>query len=871
MLPLWIIDLSRDPQAQEHIRTKIESLPGAKESWRHTTYADIDLDSETWFADFVQELVKSGQDSLRDLKSIKPINECCMNICVLGDATEEYTLKFFSSVAAIIKKEKARIIPNHVHQGINILGMLFVPSDIHNQEFDKRQRVLRCLKELDVQQRVNLAAGYDRVMLYQDTQRRTAKFYPLLNKEQRLDYLLQCILHLYYICDSTHPLLDGNGGGEDFFFSMGVGSLYYDTNEQDAKDLRLVGNNIMSSIKEKGTADVQDHEIRLFDPNMISTSKLFDILQVNMTGAPDTSSVGVPRPPKDPVENFNDKHLIQFYYHQYIKTYPTKLMEKVIEKIGDSTKEHLEKINSRVKDYYNDTVEVIQKKLRETIKLTITPEVGCLTLIKKKINDLKESIAKVRSAVDEDAEVMIWNEIIENKVPKRLHDAFNDYHGCFKHDEINTGANSCENKKSEVTAKLTALMKHEPTIMSTLARSFLAGVILVLAVMPVLESISPALINLGNVKSWAFLWAGVIFLIPLFVKYFQYVRFNKKKQRLCDQLIAFYLHDAYARLVNRAKNQVYEYYDKLSELCSEYIKRCDTIIDAKELLKDKDVYTLDLPKTMFNQPVIEGKCCGITIFPDSEINKNLISVRGYTARVDSITKKQHYAIVQDFPDLFMMLFRDVKVYDRVYRNTETQEVLSRSDEDIINERNATWEAIRAEFQEEFAKEIKTIFIPRTDTTVAQKLALLASQPENQKGFEIFTNFCETSGEFTANDDIEFADMKTNSITMQQAFAKHLPMYTTVCQVNEDEMYRSSFFLTRWRTFDHISPSRILPETELMDRDIFLNWKKPPKSSLILYALIGDMSAEWHQLFTHNALIEVPDACAKYKEEVERHK
>jgi hypothetical protein len=291
----------------------------------------------------------------------------------------------------------------------------------------------------------------------------------------------------------------------------------------------------------------------------------------------------------------------------------------------------------------------------------------------------------------------------------------------------------------------------------------------------------------------------------------------------------------------------------------------------KELLKEREVYTLDLPKTMFNQPVIDGKCCDVTIFPDSEVNKNLISVRGSTVRVDNINKKQNYAIVQDFSELFMMLFKDVHVYERVYRNQETQEVLSRSDDDIINERNATWERVKAEFHEEFLKEIKTIFIPRNDTTVAQKLALLASRPENQKGFEIFTNFCETSGEFTANDDIEYADMKTNSITMQQAFAKHLPMYTTVCQVNEDEMYRSSFFLTRWRTFDHISPSRILPETELLDRDVFQNWKKPPKSSLILYALLGDMSAEWHQLFTHSALIDVPEACASYKEEIERYK
>ena len=43
MLPLWIIDLSRDSQAQGYIRAKLEALPGANESWRYTTYSDIDF------------------------------------------------------------------------------------------------------------------------------------------------------------------------------------------------------------------------------------------------------------------------------------------------------------------------------------------------------------------------------------------------------------------------------------------------------------------------------------------------------------------------------------------------------------------------------------------------------------------------------------------------------------------------------------------------------------------------------------------------------------------------------------------------------------------------------------------------------------
>lgn len=337
MLPLWIIDLNRDENLQLQFKQKVDSIPGASENWRYTTYKDINFDDENWFVDFVQELVSSGQKALRELKTIKPINDCCMNICVLGDATQEYTLKFFSTTAAIIKKEKLRIIPGHIHQGINILGMLYVPSDIHNADFAKRQSVLRCLKELDVQHRVNLAAGYDRVMLYQDTQRRTAKVYPLLTEEQRMDYLLQCIIHLYYVCDSTHPLLDGNSS-DDFFFSLGVGSLYYDTDEQDEKDIRLIGNEIIDVLKEKGTVEDKDHGISIFDLRQLSTSKLFETLQITFNEAPSMATLGVTPPVKHPVADYSDKHLIALFYKAYLKYYPTNLLNKIVENIADSTK-----------------------------------------------------------------------------------------------------------------------------------------------------------------------------------------------------------------------------------------------------------------------------------------------------------------------------------------------------------------------------------------------------------------------------------------------------------------------------------------------------------------------------------------------------
>lgn len=871
MLPLWIIDLHRDEVFQEKIREKIEALPGAEENWRYTRYSDINFEDENWFVDFVQELVSTGQKAIRDLKTVRPINDCCMNVCVLGDATEEYTLKFFSSTAAIVKREKGRIIPGHIHQGINILGMLYVPSDIHNSDFNKRQSVLRCLKELDVQHKVNLAAGYDRIMLYQDTQRRTAKFYPLLDYEQRLDYLFQCLVHLYFACDTTHPLIDSNGSGEDFFFSMGVGSLYYDTNEQDEKDLIMVGNRIFSTIKEKGTADALDHEVNLYDVRLLSAEHLFDILQINFEDIPSISSLKIRKPSPHPINDFKDKGLIRYFYKNYLKRYPSNVLKEIISKMSESTTDSLEMINVRMQDYYDQTEEQLRKNCRNIIRNEISPEVGCLSLLTSKLAKLRETVSRLRPDVRDEAESELWKKIETQKVPSRLHDAFLEYHNSFMQDEENTQASACDEKKAQVMEELTGILSWESTLLSSIGRSFLAGIVLVFAIMPVLETLSPNIINIGNIRNWSFLWAAIIFLIPFIVKYVKLLKYYHKIKFLCNKLIAFYLHDKYARLINRAKNQIYDFYRKFTNLCEEYEKRCELIIEEPSMLSEVQAYTLELPKTMFNQPVIDGNCCGIRLFPDSEMNKNLLNVRGNVVRVDKVSKKQSYAIVQDFSDLFMTLFEDVRVYDRLYRDKETHELIYKTDTELAKDTADRWQETKDKFHLEFVTNIKTILVPRSDVTVSQKLSLLASRPENQKGFKVFSEFCESSGEFTANDDKEFADIKTNSMAVQNAFAKYLPVFTTVCQVNTDDMYRSYVFLTKWKSFDNISANRILPETELFDKDIFDTWGKPPKSSLILYALLGNMSSEWYTLFSPVALLKVPEACKEYKDELERRK
>ena len=870
MLPLWIIDLNRNMDLCADFQRRLGSLPGTRENWCYSNFSDIDFDNEDWFKLFLQELVEKGQTAIRGLKTIKPINECCMNICVIGDATEEFSLKFFSSVAALVKREKGRLIPGHIHQGINILGMLYVPSDIHNADFPKRQAVLRCLKELDLQHRVNLAAGYDRIMLYQDTQRRTAKFYPLLNVEQRMDYLMQCLIHLYYICDGTHPLLDANAA-DDFFFSLGLGSLYYDTNEQDENDLRLVGNNIFTSLKEKGTVDSFDLEISIFDLPLVSVGTLFDTLKVDLPEVIDLTSLDIEEPNPHPISKFMDKHLLQLFYRGYLVRYPGELLNKIVEKIANCTHDFLIRLNDRAKGYYEKMEDTLRKKIKEILHVNVSPEVGCMELLRNKIREFKKALGKMREEVKDETDNTLWNSIIVERIPKRYHDAFNDYHTCFKQDEADTSATNCDDLKAEATGLLTKLLSHEPTLLSTMVRCFLAGIILVLAIMPVIEFVSPTFVNLGNVKKWSYIWAAALFMIPILIAYFKKLRYYHKIRIYADRLIAYHLHDAYARVVNRAQNQIYWFYDRMVDLCSEYEKRLDKIDEETEVMDDTHIYSLVLPKTMFNQPVIGGKCCDIPLFPDSEMNRNKLSIRGNIARVDKISKKQQYTIVHDYSDLFLELFDGVKVYDKIARDPSSKELSTFTDEDIEEFREQEWAKAKGVFHRDFVEKVKMLIVPRTDKTIAQRLNLLASMPENQDGFRIFAEFCEPSGEFVANDDKEFADIKTNSTAMRNAFAQYIPLFSTQVQVSTDDMYRSFLFLTKWRTFSHISPNRILPETDLFDKDIFERWAKPPKSSLLLFALIGNMSAEWYELFSSRALTDIPDYCKVYKDEIERRK
>ena len=278
MLPLWIIDLTenndRNGDWSGRMNLRLSHLQGADKRWLYTTTERVvcektlskdedELESGKWYKEYVSLILSEGKKFIGMLYESNPCNDPVLNVCIIGNSLERRSLRLFSSTAAIIKKLKPRIVPGHIHVGLNILGMLFVPYDVNTLTFYTRQQILRCLRELHVQHKVKPAAGYDKVMIFQDSQHRTEKVYGRLVGINLTDYVFQCLLHLYYACDDGHPLIDGTNANDDFYFSMGVGSLFYDTDQQDNKEAALVGNKLFTTFKQQGSEESSADEVNL--------------------------------------------------------------------------------------------------------------------------------------------------------------------------------------------------------------------------------------------------------------------------------------------------------------------------------------------------------------------------------------------------------------------------------------------------------------------------------------------------------------------------------------------------------------------------------------------------------------------------------
>lgn len=780
---------------------------------------------------FQEEMVKEGVSFINHLRlsNVKPYQT--INIVVLGDATESFTRSVFPSIAALLQKEKGRYWSAHIHQGMKVLGILYVPCDVNTYEVGKRKEILHMLDEIEVQHDITAIRGYDHMMLYQNVQNRTECSYPMLKSKQQADYLVQCLVHMFLATTINHPTISGTSAEDTFYFSMGAASVYFDMKMEDANDTNNVAKNLVDTFKEDGDREDATEVVPLLKKEVYS-AEIFVKEFTKMDNMDIEDIEPTPFSPH-PIVNYLHKGLKKLYYYTQLRFFPASLLRQILNVIEDKTSNMLDKISATSNSAYKNASVAIHPAIVKRLA-KVSQNDGALSHIEFLIRNMQELMSKERDRVRVVLESEFWDRIIykSSLIPKNQQDFFIDYHETYKNDVAskNDGA-GCATSRDEALTKLKSLLSKEKTMLATLGRTFFMCIISVLFFLPILDNISPDVIDLGDVKKNAFYWSVGVFMIPVIIQWIMYLVYMRKKDACIRVLKAYYTHDAYARVANRIETESNEVYLKLINLGEEYLERCRRIRKEVRFVSPLPDEKMTFPKTMFNQPLNGGTFNGDVVIPEKEIECSKLRINFEPRPVNELNRSEYYLLINYFNDILGMLLGDVSITEshakRYNENTGDYEFVSK--DELLRIKEEEWELKKVKFRELLLAGIKKEMLPREYPTVGDKLIQYKKKIESYTLLEPLMSFAATNGELTSLADPEYADIKVNR-EIDDLSSPYLPYYNTRTQVGKhDEIYKKYIFITRWRCFEHFSYNRLFPTEDFdMDQRAIVNYEQENK-------------------------------------------
>lgn len=922
MLPLWIIDLTVSADRRSRFcdllgQTKYVYMPqddkdavDGEYRWMYTHYKsefghdlhfyeDLSERTDTEVTDFSNDvynfqniLVADGQKFVRMVRQSSLHAYTALNICVLGDATEEFTQLVFPSVALLLQKEKGRMLANHIHQGMSVIGAMFVPSNINSFEVNVRENMLRTLMEVHVQHQLTTVHGYDHVLLYQDVQNRVDKYYPLLDANGQAEYIYQCLLHLYYACNTQHPLISGVGAADAFYLSMGVASVVFDNENQDIADSRSICNRLFQvfySVPENDDVVTSDSERRKNESFLMS-----DVLSVKRTlrsfYPPEiTLEAKLPEPKPHPLYNFTAKFLKRRYYWRYLRDLMPEFRRLMNDEVDRKTKTVLEEVHNSFNRSIRDLQNVHMPEGVKRFFERCNPNEGGIYAFESRLKNLKDDIATNKKRITDYTENYIWNQV-ETRVPKKYHDAFISYHDAYRQDlESKAGSKYCDEMKNEAINSLCNHLSLETPLLSRLVRTFFFGLIMVICTIPIIDFLMPR----WHVRNNAGIWSFLIFMIPVMIELFSAIRYIIKRERKFNRLKAYFTHDSYARIANRIISEASGYYDKALLLCERYLSRAERMkteindFPIPEKLKEL------LPRTQFNQPLVNGDFCGHKVLDEKSLERKLIYINHLKKPIDNLSPDDCYSLVHLMKDYFFSLFSDVKIpEDHPFVREKNGAVRLLSIDEVKEREQQMWDEKRTTFMDNVINEVKDQLVPLKYPSVCDMIMQHYENVQKRSFFKPFVNYAATNGEFVTSADIEHADIKTINAKISRLASYFLPDSTVyqeeLCTEDDDfgeddesieaqRLYSKYIFLTRWISFDDLSLNRILPKEDFdieeqkrqineedrsrrkknhdIDNEFYDIAEYPiSSSSTLLWALCGcDSTIIWLKLFHSDVL------------------
>ncbi len=624
MLPVWMIDLGGSEVCSKKLQGLLASLSDSqKPFWHYFHPKEVKpVTDEASLKAMMDALVEDGRDCYNSfIKAGYPVNN--FQIVILGAADEKLSQTVFAPLPGLIRDYLPRIVSDHANLGVEVTGILFVPSTINQlDDIHEREHAAMMLEDVNMLSETLGARHFNRVVAYQDVQYKGVRFYPGLSEEERTELLFQILSHLFLIGERSERLFD-KIGQESGIFSLGAASVYYSSEQHKSYELKRLLDKLLAEFKEKANSD-EEYAFKsvreILDENAISPDSVskrltegcgsLDIDLKKMLGEADPH----------PVWDLFRSDLIPAYYKKFLKYTPARLA-RFMQSLSYVLRKGRADIIRKNRTYAVSGIKDLLRSAYKKILLDKAAKFATISQLESFFKQAKEHLGELRAKV-----VLTLLEIVP--VPDYLR---RDYDKCLIDEDAN--------KPSAIMDKIKKNLKKEPIVLSVVVRCFLLGILLVFTVIPLLRVLSPRVINLGEIATIEWLWIPVLFFLPLIIEFFIKLRRHFKRiKRLKYRLLAATLLAVNKRLSQFLMDEEGAFYDELAAECSAQMKLLEKF---RELLHSHDVKSGDLliPETKFNQPLIGGAFCGEKLIDDESATEAEIRVGDESLRLSGLEKK----------------------------------------------------------------------------------------------------------------------------------------------------------------------------------------------------------------------------------------
>lgn len=624
MLPVWMIDLGGSEVSSKKLQGLLASLSDSQKPFWHYFHSKEakPVTDEASLKALMDELVADGRKCYNSfIKAGYPINN--FQIVILGAADEKLSQTVFAPLPGLIRDYLPRIVSDHVNLGVEVTGILFVPSTINQlDDVRERERAAMMLEDVNMLSDTLGARHFNRVVAYQDVQYKGVRFYPGLNEEERTELLFQILSHLFLVGERSERLFD-KIGQENGIFSLGAASVYYSSKQHKSYELKRLMDKLLGEFKEKENTD-EDYAFKSVRETLDENAVSPDSVSKRLTEGCGSLDIDLKRMFREadphPVWDLFRSDLIPAYYKKFLKYTPARLT-----RFMQSLSYVLRKGRSDIiRKNRTNAVSGIKELLRSTYrKILLDNAVKYATISQLEVffKQAKDYLGEQRAKV-----VLTLQEIVP--VPEYLR---HDYDKCRIDEEAN--------KSSAIMDKIKKNLKKEPIVLSVIVRCFLLGILLVFTIMPLLRVLSPKVINLGEIATIEWLWIPVLFFLPLIIEFFIKLRRHFKRiNRLKYRLLAATLLAINKHLSQFLMNEERTFYD---ELAAENSAQLELLAKFRELLHSHDVDNGELliPETKFNQSLVCGSFCGEKLIEDESATEAEVRIGDETLRLSGLEKK----------------------------------------------------------------------------------------------------------------------------------------------------------------------------------------------------------------------------------------